>query len=811
MPAGLATATRLMRSVSPRSTPPAGLAAATRLMRSVSPRSTPPAGVPAGPAAATFRPPPRRLRRPVKLVAVVVLATASLLSPLASGLLPGPLDPDIEPSALAQTPPPPSVEDGKPSACDLTPAPWSPLAADPQYPTAPECVLELPACPQSPLVPGTATFMRLSAPPPGLEDRFPDMEVAYPEVAGVDRYPGFCEERVPQVDDPDDAYPASAYADCASIAGYVVKLYSDAGQQHCRLIHPIECAAGLHRTASSTCRAVQRRSWTCKSNYIPRNEFNACYRAPAVTAVAHPACGAGAPDFVVVGCEDYVDNDFIHMPADVDCADEYRTATPAVTNAPTVELGLNPRAGSSSSYWCSFDAKFLRAECHRTDIPTTGCTQPNALCIKRASGTGGCDLIADAVRCRAIEAAFAQGEIDLDEVWRKKCAPCLILPFNPLPQHCPSEITDDIPPEKRNSDKDRYETIHRVKEDFAIATADCASVLNGGDLTDDCRDVPVCSDPPRGALSWESTHVSRLAVVNSPIILEILDIPSEETSYLRYHFSSTGTGFIEDRRSYLRFADDASDSPSIRMFRPVDPTKDYATLGEMAGTGECLPRLPPRFKVTIEELWPDTDEHRTEILELFGPDALEWWNPLPDGEKKLRTKARGIGWWNDLSAAEQQERNDKLTHEVACTVGADVWCRWSSARSGYYRLQGTGAWFLSRATSRGWALDHNLRILSTYLQNLKDAERDGLRRKLDGIDLSPADLGLTSTLDGFRQRPSDPDQRLFSAPNTALTGCTPIDLRITCPTHYGTANYTETEPIGIMVHEVRVSTVTPAR
>ena len=39
--------------------------------------------------------------------------------------------------------------------------------------------------------------------------------------------------------------------------------------------------------------------------------------------------------------------------------------------------------------------------------------------------------------------------------------------------------------------------------------------------------------------------------------------------------------------------------------------------------------------------------------------------------------------------------------------------------------------------------------------------------------------------------------------------CPPVDVRIVCLRATSSGNYVETEPIGIMIHEVRVSTVTP--
>ena len=73
---------------------------------------------------------------------------------------------------------------------------------------------------------------------------------------------------------------------------------------------------------------------------------------------------------------------------------------------------------------------------------------------------------------------------------------------------------------------------------------------------------------------------------------------------------------------------------------------------------------------------------------------------------------------------------------------------------------------------------------------------------------APSEVGLRDDLSGVLPRPPTA-AALFNEDLAATAGCFPLDFRVECVNSYGTGNYTETEPIGIVVHEVRVSTVTP--
>ena len=791
----------------------------------------------------------RRLtRRATKPLLCAVLALAVLVSPWESGLLPGPLE-DLggQPSAGAQPPPPQTVIDGMPNNCQATPVLWSPQPGDSDFLTAPECILELPACPESPLVSGQ--YMRLSVPPSGLAAEFPDLAalyadaIEYPQIPGMDRYPEFCEERVLQINDP------VAYTVCLNITGYTVIQYTDAGRAGCRLIYPITCAAGLHRSGSATCRAVQRRTWTCRAGYIPRNEFNSCYQAPTYSGATHPACEEGAPEFLVMDCEEYVGDDFIHNSASINCAARYLTGTPAqhrdgtqaVTGAPTVTLQPNYNSGfPSSDYWCAIDTRFLIVDCHRTDVAPAECSTASlALCLKRASATGGCNVTAETIRCRAFEAAFAQQPTitTIEEVRAQGCAPCLVLPFRSIPSHC--QLSPTTPSVIRPFDK--QERILSVMDDFATDLGDCLDVNTAQDLLNDaaCRNHDVCADPPRGRIDWTSNHFSQLAVVNSPVLVQFLDIPLRNQEAPRLYHSYRRPNLI--RRSVdraPRFIDLSGNDSRFRTFSTVDQSTQYVSVDLMI-EAECRISADPYFDVVIEELWPDSAPDLTIIRQLFGNGALAWWHSLSTTEQERRTLSRGLTLLSTPpTAAELEARSDQLTTQIHCNLAGGRACRWTPTRPGFYRLKGVGAWSIHRSSRREWGTNYRpdyLIGLIDHLQTVASAEdtmcmprpnwyneprndarmrdKDCIRRDLahTGI-MAPSEVGLMDDLSTVLPHPPD-DAVLFNEDHAATAACLTWDFRVSCTGgsigSYGTGNYTETEQIGILVHEVRVSTVMP--
>ena len=645
-----------------------------------------------------------RTRQLVRAFLGVILVLLGVLAPAGSPDLPAPLD-DLAgaPLASAQTPPP-TVIDGTPDPCLAAPVLWSPQPLDPDFMTASECVLELPACPESPLV--TGQYMRLSAPPAGLATQFPDLAtlypdaIEYPRIAGMDRYPEFCEERVLQIDDP------TAYNTCINLTGYTVIQYTDGGLAGCRLIHPISCAAGLHRDGSVTCRAVHRRNWTCAAGYIPRNEFNTCYRAPSFLGVTHPACGQGAPEFLVMDCAEYAGDDFIHNASAVDCAADYSTSTPAthtdgtqaVSGAPTVELEPNYNGGlTSSDYWCAFDTRFVVADCHRTDVSPAECSMTSkALCLKRASATGGCNLVAATIRCRALEGAFAQqpAVTTIEEVRQQGCAPCLILPFKSIPSECELQ-----PPPPGLGSYTKQQRILSVMDDFATDVAACRNVSTPADLAGNaqCRGLPGLrrSSPgkdrldqqpllPTGRRQLADTRaVPRRAGAERDPAAPVLQRDGRADGR---EIRSSGAPTTRPTTRTRRDGD-----PRYRAFSKVNPSTQYASVDRMV-TRECRIGADPYFDLIIEELWPDSAQDRATIQQLFGTDALNWWSSLSSAEQDRRTMARGLQLLSTPpTAAELEARSMELTTRIHCDLSSGRACRWLPTRPGFYRAQGRGS------------------------------------------------------------------------------------------------------------------------
>jgi hypothetical protein len=83
---------------------------------------------------------------------------------------------------------------------------------------------------------------------------------------------------------------------------------------------------------------------------------------------------------------------------------------------------------------------------------------------------------------------------------------------------------------------------------------------------------------------------------------------------------------------------------------------------------------------------------------------------------------------------------------------------------------------------------------------------DAVRRLLHDEGLQPGDLGLTDDLSDYLPLTSRVDQDT----GYTLAGLSCRDLRFICNLGGGGSNnYTESDPLGIVVHEVRVATRTP--
>ncbi len=764
--------------------------------------------------------PPRR----TKWLLGALLVLAPVLAPIEAPDLPAPLDTFAGAAhAYAQTPPPTDWTTGTPADCPDTPRPWTEEEGN--------CVLMTHACPKSPLTDPAdpIELMRLSVPPTDLADEINPpgtpladvLEVAYPGPvpAGMMRYPEFCELRI----ESDHA----KYGDCLTTTGFAVMQYADQNGdtiEECRLLYPVKCPVvdvngtdvGLHRLEARTCKAVQRRTWQCDAGYIPGNRFNECYRALQSSVIGtHPACGVGAPYIPLISCADYVGTDYPYQSGDLDCVTDYHTGY----SNPAKQLQPNSRTGASSNYWCEFDAALLRVECHETPTPST-CTADTMSCIKRLTAIGGCSLIANTIHCRSLQEELSRGVVAVRDLLRVDCVPCVVLPFSP-PTGCPEEISEEPEPSQWVSNPlfaRWYEAIFRIRDDFAVGHGNCSAViLHERRPNSRCRRVPTCADPPIGVLSWESAHFSGLALVNRPVVFEI-SRPSYSHIQMKIpQYDSTAPdqpiSWPNDWTSIPRYQYTSGPprSSNVRTWVPVNDSRHFNSLRTMLD-GECTVRYEPSFRISVRELWPGNTADQDEILRLFGAESLNWWMGLSSEEQQRRTDARGSALLEII----------ECNHFHRAEPNNRIWCRWEPKRSGYYVIVGEVAWVVEYSERREWSAPQ-IDAINNYLQTqsnrtdvvnkLRNLNRQ--RRRLGQNDLSLADLGLeVDSISGEPVNtlplPANRDEQLFTA-TSDLTGCPPIDLRIACAGEHSSGNHTETEPIGIMVHEVRVGTVTPSR
>ena len=657
----------------------------------------------------------RFARRPLRPLLGVLLAIVGVLAPVESAELPAQLDSVAGTSAvLAQR----AVKDGTPGVCPTDPVPWSPSLA------GSECQLDMEPCLRAPVIVSSIDSYVLT------------FSTLYHDTDGLilEEYPGFCEVRILEGNDVD------AYDTCLDMRGFAVveqevdRIVGGVVQTDalCRLLQPAACPVGV-RIDVDNCRAIQRRPWRCDGAWRPTNEYNRCYLPPPqFTGTVHPACGNGAPVFVAQDCADYVGNDFPAAPGVISCVNDFPTADPP---DPNTALSRNPSGVlGSGDYWCEFDTSFLNVVCHGLNPPATECAQSLALCLKRATETGGCRAIANSIRCRAMESDYDADLLTAIEVRLEGCQPCVVLPFSPVPSDCPDDLSVEVQVSGQNSHFD----ILQVREDYDIANSHCLLDSNG-QLSTRCLELPQCADPARGSLTWSSTHFSQAAVVNAPVILTVRDIPTELRE-ADFEFDTT-TGTLVPRRlvSPYPVSPAGAFGYSMARFGPV-PDRGLRSLVRLVGnTGECVfgtsagdasAFATPQFRMTIRELWPDSPGDLADIRSYFGPEALDWWDDLavlgPD-EQKNRTLERGLGYWPDLSIAEQASRVEELTQEVDCNHSLPVWCRWTPLSTGYFEITGSAAWLSTRWGRGGRAVlsADDARDIDTYLSNPCESARGG--------------------------------------------------------------------------------------
>ena len=774
----------------------------------------------------------RRISRSthLRLILCVAWALTTLIAPLESGLLPGPLDHlAAESPAHAQSL---SIVDGTPSDCEDG---W-------QVPHAAEdlCVFVGPACPNSPF--DTSRLMQPS-------DEFPEFceETISPIVGDPISEANYSECTGEPDDPPWDALPGDPPTYSNTYIEFAVIV--DAGTESCRMLQLGGCEIGS-RVSLDTCRATARRSWTCDPGQIHLNEFNRCYAVPSDTAIPNQLCGAGAPNLVAMSCEDYVGNDFIEPPTDVGCGFYGAGSSWQMT-------------ASDNDYWCKFKESYLKSVCHSASSPDSECGQSTAMCLKRASGTGGCDGIALAMLCRSEQAYYlAQARPLLaadnpdaaavqrlaqiaDDVRQQGCEPCQALPFEPIPDHCPEDRLADpvyVSFQRRQLSGTQYQLFEHER-DIAIGATACAHLdsYDEQEMTEGCRNAdPGCDSPPPGNPVWSSTHFSGVAVVNSSVIVRMQDVAVDLRPLPRFRFPGD---YLEDELDWSLVREAKALFPGtdtlVRSAYLPDTGDSYNEVWRFGNIAlKCVVDGLPAFRVVIEELWPDKPDDETAIRELFGTDSLGWWDAISDeNEKRRRTRARGLPlYWPDPATQEdRQARDDALRTKVDCNVEIDkaVWCRWNPQRSGYFRLKVAGAWHLDARGGRGWISANALRGLRNTVRNFDEDDRSKLRDTLaqlgcgqgQPVDPScvwtPAVLGLNPELDDILPTGPDPGDVLARDSDYLyqLVGdhhrSGSLDLRVVhIESRYGppiTAKYTETQEFGIQVHAVSVRTVTPPR
>ena len=413
----------------------------------------------------------------------------------------------------------------------------------------------------------------------------------------------------------------------------------------------------------------------------------------------------------------------------------------------------------------------------------------------------------------------------------------MVLPFEAISTECPDELHRE--PYRVNNfylSYHRYEWAHTYKQDFLEGYIGCTiSLHETGVLPSTCPDpLPRCADPPRGRLDWQSNHHSAHVIVNSPVTLRVGDTLSQtRTVYWVGNSRRANRALYTDSGLRYEYPGGSPGDPIIRTWHQADTSATYGSVSDLARGGDCFVRDLPQFRILVEELWPDNDA--TAIEDLFGTGTLNWWMALTQEEQRRHTETRGLVFTVGMTPAQLDDELDRrariLNDEISCNHGRDVWCRWTPTRSGYYRLTAAGGWTLrSFLGLKTWVQAHHIRSFDDFLRNHFNAgdgdclqtddfargrDYDCIMEHLGLMGMTPAQIGLVHdpilrTFTGLLPRgPHQDNEWLYSAAAGENYRCPPLDVRVACGSSGGAVNYTETEPIGIQVHEVRVSTVMP--
>ena len=159
-----------------------------------------------------------------------------------------------------------------------------------------------------------------------------------------------------------------------------------------------------------------------------------------------------------------------------------------------------------------------------------------------------------------------------------------------------------------------------------------------------------------------------------------------------------------------------------------------------------------------------------------------------------------------------------MTAEVDCNVDLPVWCRWTPTRAGYFEITGMAAWISERWDRGARAIlgDAGARLTDDFLSD--PVNRETLAEQMAGwgattpalLERMAGDLGLRSDLTAVLPRENLRGDGRYTGSESRFS-CGGTDVRITCAGQSSGdfGNYTETDPVGVMVHDVRVATRAP--
>ena len=813
------------------------------------------------------RRPGARTRRTVRWAVGTVVMLAAVLAPVDATRLPDSAD-DLFGTlpAQAQTH---GITNGELTPCDPG---WAENVDDESL-----CESSAPACPKPFVVP--------------IDSTDPETVAELPAFTRSVDYPEFCEALVP--------YGTVMYDACTTLGSSTGGKEGDGRTWTVVRVDPVECSMtvpakcpdtdpdtspatspdkmnriGADSGSGDVCVAFRRRTWSCDdiggiegNDGIPMNQFGQCYIEPPPPSGTdqHPACDDNSPSVPIVSCRDYVGSDYLEFPALTRC-DSYNYEFHAEVGATTVprtvyldDYSANP------GHWCTWSPAHL--DCHSEGV---SCATTTAYCVKRNIEGTGCDGIAAALECRSLYFALGKSTRTAADVENAGCRPCVVLPFSAAPDSCPLTLRETPP-----VSESRYTEVHQLRADWRgpgkgpppwerCVLYDIGDPRHPDYYQSDprlfaCPWRQFCADPAPGHVTWEASNSAGIALVGSRLVLRVEDLPTQR--HARNWLTVLGPNLRLWGINQMHYADNSVVRTSLQTLNYVPPVPTQ-WLQSLKNLGECVASDYPRYRIRIEELWPDVN--RQEIIDLFGMSAVAWWDDLlDDAAREAAIEAQGLNYVNPadgLDMAEQGELDRRagiLGYEVHCQVGPEVWCPWEPRRAGYHRLTAVGAWHMEvflghRQWHRGIA---HIDTALTLVTSSGSCDHDPNERPYDPIAAGrdyecilehleiekPADLTNPSHPDvvalhnaladfgirhaanqyefvGLLPRPSSvpnapqeaADQWLYSdAADDGTYACPPLKMRARCGAYNRRTdayNYTESASIGVAVYQVRTTT-----